>query len=67
MAEDNRPGLDDESDFDLRVQQILKVKDIDPDLLSSGSMVDLIAELEYVSDDNEIALRQQAMKELGYS
>jgi hypothetical protein len=66
MAENNS-GPEQENALELIIKEVQKVKDIDPDVLSDGSMSDIAAELEYISDDNEIALRQQAMKELGYS
>jgi hypothetical protein len=68
MAENDEPvGVDD---LEERIKEVQKVKDIDPDVLPGAPgfrMSDLLAELEYMSDDNEIALREQAMKELGYS
>lgn len=47
------------------IEAIRKVKDLDEDVMQNGKQSEIAAELTYMSFENEMALRDQAMRELG--
>jgi hypothetical protein len=64
MSDDIDDGLEDLWE---RIREVQKVKDIDPNLLPGAPgfrMDELIAELTYMSDEAEAALRKQAEAEI---
>jgi hypothetical protein len=64
MSDDIDDGLEDLWE---RIREVQKVKDLDPNLLPGAPgfrMSELIAELTYMSEENEAALRKQAEAEI---
>ena len=48
------------------IEAIMKVKDIDPEVMANGKFSEILSELTTMSPENEDALREQAMRELGW-